>query len=263
MLVFAAHVPHTPLLLSTVGRENTEALVKTSEALKIVAEELYAARPEVVFILAEHGNPSTNAFAVNLNDKYKTDLSEFGDLATKIEYASELAEVDKIQRLVRRAQIPFTMFSEPSLGHAVAVPLITLTGKLKKITVLPLYAASELSAKQHFEFGQTLREIILASDKRIAVISAGDLSHALSSDAPAGLRPEGAEFDAAARQAVNSVTASGLLQLDPTTITQAAECAYYSILIILGILEGANVRPKELCYEAPFGVGYLTVQFHL
>lgn len=263
MLIFAAHVPHTPLLLSTVGRKNTEALKKTSEALKIVAEELYASRPEVVIVLAEHGNPSPKAFAVNLSDKYQTDLSEFGDLATKIEYPAELSEVDKLQRTVRKLQIPFTLFSNPLLDHAMSVPLITLTERLKKITVLPLYAAEELSAKVHFEFGQALREIILASDKRIAIISAGDLSHALSSDAPVGLRPEGVEFDTAVRQAINNVTASGLLQLDSTTITQAAECTYHSILIVLGILERTNVRTEELCYEAPFGVGYLTVQFHL
>ncbi|MFA6131582.1 MAG: class III extradiol dioxygenase subunit B-like domain-containing protein [Patescibacteria group bacterium] len=263
MLVFAAHVPHTPLLIPAIGRENTEALKKTEEAVKIVAEELYAARPEVIIVVAEHGNPTPNSFAINLNDKYQTDLSEFGDLATKNEYLSELAGIDNLQRFVRSYQIPFTLFSESAFGHAVAVPLIKLTEKLKKFTVLPLFAASELSAKKHFELGQLLRENISSSNKRVAIISAGDLSHALSSDAPAGLRPEGAEFDAAVRQAVNNVTASGLLQLDEQTVIKAAECAYRPILITLGLLGGLNVRSEELCYEAPFGVGYLTVQFHL
>jgi len=263
MLVFAAHVPHTPLLIPSIGRENTELLKKTQEALKIVAEELYATRPEVVVILAEHGNPASNAFAINLNDKYQTDLSDFGDLVIKNEYISELAGIDRLQRFVRHSQIPFTLFSDPSLGHAVAVPLITLTEKLKKITVLPLFAANELSAKAHFELGQNLREIFSASEKRIAVISAGDLSHALSSNAPAGLHSEGLEFDTAVRQALNNVTASGLLQIDEKIITQAAECAYHPILIALGLLEGVSVRSEELCYEAPFGVGYLTTVFHL
>lgn len=263
MLVFAAHVPHTPLLLPTIGRENTGALQKTQDALKIVAEELYAARPEVILILAEHGNPTPEAFAINLNDYYQTDLSEFGDLATKQEYAPDLCCVDKLQRLLRYLEIPFTMFSNFSLDHAVAVPLIMLTEKLKKFTVLPLFAASKLSAKEHFDFGQALQEAVIASDKRVAVISAGDLSHALSSESPAGLRSEGAAFDKALRQAVKSVTASGLLQLDANIVTKAAECTYRPFLIMLGLLEGTNVRPEELCYEAPFGVGYLTVQFHL
>lgn len=263
MLVFAAHVPHTPLLLPTVGRENTEALKKTSEALKIVAEELYAAQPEVLLILAEHGNPLPNAFTVNLNDGYQTNLSDFGDLTTKREFTSELSIVDRLQSFIRRSNLPFTMFSDPSLGHAVAVPLIILTEKIKKNSILPLFAAPRLSPKEHFEFGRILKEVIISSDKRVAVISAGDLSHALSSNAPAGLRPEGLEFDETLRQAIKNLTASGLLQIDADFLTKAAECAYRPILIMLGLLEGTKAVSEELCYESPFGVGYLTVQFHL
>jgi aromatic ring-opening dioxygenase LigB subunit len=263
MLIFAAHVPHTPLLLPSIGRKNTEALKKTTKALKIVAEELYATNPEVIVVLTEHGNPSPEAFAANLNNFYRTDLSEFGDLATKIEYTPEIRCLDQLQRLARHSEIPFTLFSDPSLGHAVAVPLIFLTEKLKKITVLPLFAAARRPAKEHFDFGQLLREAVAASDKRVAVVSAGDLSHALNSEAPAGLRPEGKKFDAAFRQAMKNITASGLLQLDTETLTKAADCAYHPGLIILGLLEGTKIRPEELCYEAPFGVGCLTVQFHL
>lgn len=263
MLIFAAHVPHTPLLLPTVGQENIEALKKTRQALKIVAEELYAARPEVIIVLVGHGNPSPEVFSANLNDSYQTNLNEFGDLVTKIDFRSEPCCLDKLQRHFRRSNIPFTLFSDPSLGHAIAVPLITLTEKLKKFTVLPLFTASRLSAKIHFEFGQHLREAVVVSDKRVAVISAGDLSHALSTEAPAGLRPEGAEFDAAVRQALQNTVASGLLQLDEDFVEKAAECAFRPIVATLGLLEGTKVRPEELSYEAPFGVGFLTVLFHL
>lgn len=263
MLIFAAHVPHTPLLLPTIGRENTEALKKTREALKIVAEELYAAHPDVLIILASHGNPSPDAFAVNLNDLYETNLSEFGDIATKLTYAPEAGTVDRLQRFARRSNIPFTLFSDSSLGHGLAVPLITLTERLKKIFIIPLFSATGLPAKTHFEFGQSLNELVSLSDLRLAVVSAGDLSHALSSKAPAGLRPEGALFDEAVRQAVKSIAASGLLQLDAEFVAKAAECAYYPVLIMLGLLDSIKVRPEELAYEAPFGVGYLTVIFHL
>jgi aromatic ring-opening dioxygenase LigB subunit len=262
-LVFAAHVPHTPLLLSTVGRENTAVLKKTIAATKILSEELYAARPDVVLIMSGHGNPSPEVFAVNLNNHYKTNLDEFGDLSTKIGYPPEICCVDRLQRFIRRSNLPFTLFSDPSLGHATAIPLILLTEKLKKFSVLPIFSAPKLEPKKHFEFGQALREVILSSDKRVAVISAGDLSHALSTEAPAGLRPAGVKFDHLIREAAKSVTASGLLQLEKEFLQQAAECAYRPILIILGLLEGARVKSEELSYEAPFGVGYLTVQFHL
>jgi len=263
MLVYAAHVPHTPLLLPTIGRENTDVLKKTNEALKIVAQELYAARPEVLIILAGHGNPSPEVFALNLNNSYQTDLSEFGDLTTKKNFTCELGCADQLQRFLRHSHMPFTLFSNQSLSYTVSVPLIKLTEKIKTLSILPIFSAPKLSPKKHFEFGQLLKEIVATTDKRVAVISTGDLSHALSTNAPAGLHTEGAEFDENIREALKSVTVSGLLQLDPELIAKASECAYQPILMLLGLLEGANIRPEELSYEFPFGVGYLTVQFHL
>ncbi|MFH1253022.1 MAG: class III extradiol dioxygenase subunit B-like domain-containing protein [Candidatus Uhrbacteria bacterium] len=261
MLVFAAHVPHTPLLLPTVGRDNTEKLKKTTQALKIVAEELYAARPEVIFLISGHGNPTPEIFTVNLNNSYQTNLSEFGDLATKLEYLPELSCVDALQKNSRRAKLPFSVFSEPNLGHATAIPLIMLTEKFKKITVLPFFTAPNLSTKNHFKLGRVLKEVIHLSNKRIAVISAGDLSHALNNQAPAGLRPEGKKFDLAVRGAVKTAVASGLLQLDDELINRAAECALRPIITLFGLLDGVDIRTEELCYEAPFGVGYLTAWF--
>ena len=263
MLVYAAHVPHTPLLIPTVGRENTEVLKKTNEALKIVAQELYAARPEVLIILAGHGNPSPEVFALNLSNTYQTNLSEFGDLTTKIDYSCELGCADRLQRFLRRSNMPFTLFSNSKIDYSTSVPLIKLTEKIKKFSVLPIFSAPKLSPKKHFEFGQLLKEIVSTTEKRVAVISAGDLSHALSSQAPAGLHPEGAEFDKSIRESLTSVAVSGLLQLSPELITKSSECAYQPVLMLLGLLEGTNVRSEELCYEFPFGVGYLTVQFHL
>lgn len=263
MLVFAAHIPHTPLVLPSVGREYIEELKKTRDALKIVAEELYATQPEVIIILAGHGNPTPEVFSANFNNFFNTDLAEFGDLVTKLKYPSEISCLDKLQRLARHSEIPFTLFSDPSLGHAVAVPLITLTEKLKKFSVLPLFTAPDLSAKAHFEFGKILKEIIAASDRRVALISSGDLSHALTKKSPAGLKPEGKKFDDAMREATKNINASGLLQLDPKFIKKASQCAYLSTLALLGVLEGTNTKAEELSYEAPFGVGYLTVMFRI
>lgn len=262
MLVFAAHVPHTPLLLPTVGKEHVEILKKTLNALKNLSEELYAVQPEIIFVIADHGNPFPQTFSINLPSSFKTNFSEFGDLTTKINYLPELGLTDNLQRHLRKMHLPFSMFSEPSLNYATAVPLVVLTSKLKKITILPFLTATNLTAKEHFSCGQILKEIINASNKRIAVISAGDLSHTLSSEAPAGLKPEGKIFDTAVREAIKTITASGLLQLEDTIITSSAECAYLPLLVLLGLLEGTGVRTEEICYETPLGVGYLTAHFH-
>jgi MEMO1 family protein len=46
---------------------------------------------------------------------------------------------------------------------------------------------------------------------------------------------------------------------------KAAECGLSSFCFSLGILEesGTNYQPEILSYQAPFGVGYLVVNFKL
>ena len=46
-------------------------------------------------------------------------------------------------------------------------------------------------------------------------------------------------------------------------IAEAGECGLKSIVILLGILDGINYKPRLLSYEGPFGVGYLVMQFEL
>jgi aromatic ring-opening dioxygenase LigB subunit len=262
MLVFAAYTPHTPLLLPGIGKQHLEKLLSTRGAMDHLAEELYAVRPETIVLVSGHGAHFPGAYSVNLHDHYQVNLSEFGDLTTHEEYRPDLAFIDRLQREVRRAQMPMKLFSDPVLDYGSAVPLLVLADRLPGVKIVPI-SYSGLPPKSHLEFGRHLKEIIQASQARIAVVASGDLSHALSADAPAGLRREGKSFDTAVREAVANVSVSKLLALDPKVVHRAAECGYRPLLILMGLMEGMNVKPEELVYESPFGVGYLVAHFHL
>ena len=71
-----------------------------------------------------------------------------------------------------------------------------------------------------------LKEKIMDFNKRVAVIASGDLSHALSTDAPAGFNPAGAEFNAKIQELLSSRNTTGLLNLDPTLVQNASECGF-------------------------------------
>ncbi len=256
MLIFTAFTPHTPLLLPSIGKEHLESLVSTRGAMDHLAEELYALHPETIVVISGHGAQFQEAFSVNLHDHYRADFSEFGDLTTTETFEPDLAFIDTLQRTARRRQIPFTLFSDPVLDYGTSVPLLTLAERLHKVNIVPL-SYSGLPAKTHFEFGRSLKEVVHGSTRRVAVIASGDLSHALSSDAPAGLRPEGKVFDETVRAAIQSQAPAKLLSLDPAVVERAAECGYRPLLILLGLLDGTRVTPDELVYESPFGVGYL------
>lgn len=262
MLVHAAFTPHTPLLLPSIGKENVKRLQATTDAMKRIAEDLYVASPETIVIVSAHSAMHPSAFSVNLHDAYEVDLSEFGDLGTAREFLPDIALIDTMQRSLRRHQQPLTLDSDAALDYGTAVPLLLLTENLRNVRIVPI-SYSGLDAKAHFTFGRALKHVLADSSKRIALIASGDLSHALSSEAPAGHKPEGEQFDRAVRQALEQHSASALLTLDPAVVEAASECAYRPLLVFLGALERTHVDPEVLSYESPFGVGYLAAQFHV
>lgn len=261
MIVFAAFTPHSPLLLPTIGKAHAEKTAPIRRAFQRLAEDLYAARPDTIVVISGHGSREPRAFSINLHDHYRTDLREFGDLTTSNEYQPDLGLIDAIQRGTRRTKIPFTLFSDPALDYGTSVPLLLLAERLPDVRIVPV-SYCDLDAKTHFEFGRTLRDLIERSNRRVAVIASGDLSHALGSDAPAGFHIEGLAFDETVRDVVTSCAASKLLKMKPREIKAAAECGFRPLVTLLGLLDGRCVESEELAYESPFGVGYLVAQFH-
>lgn len=263
MIVFAAFTPHTPLLIPSIGKDRLQALADTDAAMTTLAEELYLSHPDTIVIIASHKAMYEDAFAGNLHTQYVADLSSYGDLGKHRSFRPHLGFIDTMQRHLRRSHVPFTLHSVSELDHGCAVPLLRLTERLPNIRIVPLTYAEPLTAKEHVAFGKQLSEVFAKSSDRIAVIASGDLSHALSKDAPAGLRPEGKQFDTLVCNAVQQGSLSSLMQADEAMVAAASECALRPLLVLLGILDRMHVEPEILAYEHPFGVGYLTARFHL
>lgn len=263
MITFAAFTPHSPLLLETIGKENTKALQATLNAMHQLSEELYASRPDVLLTISTHRGAHKNAFSLNMHDEYFVDFQEFGDHGTQGEFTPDIELMTQIQRRMRNETIPFTLDSDASLDYGVGIPLTLLANTLPLThTIVPI-AYSFLSSKSHVEFGRILKDVCARSSKRIAIIASGDLSHTLSSDAPAGFHPSGEEVDQAVLKSIENMSLSQLLSMNETQLEESQECAHRPLLILFGILEKMPIRPEILSYEHPFGVGQLVTQFHL
>ncbi len=256
-LVFAAFSPHPPLSIPAIGHDATQQLKQTIAALQQLEQDLYAAKPDTIVIISPHGPILTDSFVINLSHRYITDLSEFGDLGTKLEFKPNVRFIEDFRSHLK-GELPVTVTSEPQLDYGAAVPLYHLTPHLPPFTIVPL-SYSLLDYATHLRFGQVLKEQISSTNQRIAVIASGDLSHRLSKDSPAGFDPAGAELDAKITAAVRGRSVTELLALDRDLIDRAAECGLRSLFMLLGILTDTNYQPQILAYEAPFGVGYLTV----
>lgn len=261
MIVFAAFTPHTPLLLPTVGKNARRKLKLTVSAMERLADKLRAATPDTIVTISAHATQHEEAFSANLHDAYRVDLREFGDLATTRAFSPNLGLIDAIQRATRQEGIGFTLNSDALLDYGSSVPLVVLVPTQTTAPRIAPVSYSGLGPKEHLAFGRTLKNVFANRPERIAIIASGDLAHCLSSDAPAGFRPEGSVFDEAVCQAVRQGSATQLLTLDPGIVERSAECGYKPLLTLFGILEHVHVVPELLSYEAPFGVGYLVAYF--
>ncbi|MBM3204783.1 AmmeMemoRadiSam system protein B [Candidatus Uhrbacteria bacterium] len=262
MIVFAATVPHSPLLISTIGKEHRETLAKTIQAYAEVEQALYIAKPETLVILSPHAQMYPDAFSGNVSDIFVGQLKEFGDHGTTVEARVDFLLLDHLHRAMREENVPFTLTSQPELDYGFTIPLLLLTSHLKNWKLIPL-ATSLLDARMHYEFGRQLKRVLHAEERRVAVIASADLSHHANANAPEGATAEGQQFDATVREKLKALDAPGLLAMDQSLVEKAGQCGYKPILSLLGSLEHINCQAKELCYEAPFGVGYLTERFDI
>jgi len=263
MLSFAAITPHPPIIIPAIGRENLTIVEKTVEAMKKLEKIFLEVNPEIVIIISPHGPIFTDAFCLNLSDKFKGNFRQFGDFTTdEMNFVGNLELTYRLRKKLAVAEIPLNLITEVELDHGSLIPLYYLTRNLKNFSIIPV-GYSLLDFQKHFEFGEKIKEEIISSNKRVAVIASGDLSHRLTFDAPAGYSPKGKIFDQKLVNLIKKKNTKTIMKLDPDLIEEAGECGLRSIIMLLGILKNLNYQPEILSYEGPFGVGYLVANFKL
>lgn len=260
-IVFSSIVPHPPILIPPIGKENINQLKATSIAYLKLEHSLYASQAETIIIISPHGNSQEKAFTINLSHEFICDFEEFGDLTVKFSLNGDTALAHKIKEK-SETEIPIQLISQKNLDHGSSIPLYLLTRHLPKIKIIPIYY-SGLDLNAHYNFGKMIKNKLLNSSARVAVIASGDLSHKLSKNAPAGYSPKGKKFDKKLIGCLLKKQTEKIIKFNPELISGAGECGLKSIIILLGILDGIKYKPRLLSYESPFGVGYLTMNFEL
>lgn len=260
-IVFSAIVPHSPLLLPSVGKENTHRLAATIKAYKKLEEDLYASQAEVVIIISPHGKGHSSAFTMNLSPKFIGTFEEFGDFTTKLELTGDVGHAYKIREKMETS-VPLQLTTIAKLDHGSSIPLYMLAAHLPQLKIIPIYY-SGLDLDAHYKFGQLLKNELLTHKTKFAVIASGDLSHRLTKNAPAGYSPKGKKFDKKMIDLLQNQQTSEILAIDKHVVREVSECGLKSIAILLGTLEGIKYESQLLAYEFPFGVGYLTMNFKI
>jgi MEMO1 family protein len=261
-LVFAAITPHPPIIIPGVGsRDDLIKFQKTTRAMEKLTQCWQEAKPDTTLIISPHAPIDDKHFAINTSAQVQASWTEFGAATPpyRLSVDSDLVDILQSTTGLQNLLIPY---QSRELDHGSSVPLHYILRRNKNCPIISL-SFSNLSLEKHFAYGQKLAEVIAKSDKKIAVIASGDLSHALTPKAPAGFSAQGKIFDDYLVKSVRENNLSKLVNTDKTLLAAAAECGLRSFVILAGILENSEYSARIFSYEAPWGVGYLVANFKI
>lgn len=268
-LVWAGLMPHPPLMIPEVGRGQESRIKDTLAAARKLAADLQAAAPEVIVLITPHGAVFSDAIAINVKPVLAGDMGQFGAPGVKISKKNDLRLAAKITRAALQHQIAVAELDDDlsreygvstRLDHGAVVPLYFLEEAGLEYALVHI-AMGILPREELYLFGKVLQEAIGEVATRAAVLASGDLSHRLTPEAPAGYHVKGREFDAELQRLLATADVKGLMEMPPQLVEQAGECGFRPILMMLGALDGYDVKPEILSYEGPFGVGYMIASF--
>lgn len=270
-LVGCALMPHPPIMIPEVGRDELVKIKATVSAAEKVAQMVKENNPQTIVLITPHGPVFEDAASITVHPRLRGTLAAFGVPDVALGFETDGLLVRHILKKADRLGIHLVELTDDlakthrfslQLDHGALVPLYYLSqagfkGQLVHISI------GMLPYEEMYTFGKAVQSAIGTVDKRVAVIASGDLSHRLTPEAPAGYDPMGAEFDRQVIEAVKNVDVKTLLNMDRELIERAGECGLRPIFFLMGVLGGLDASAQILSYEGPFGVGYAVAWFEL
>jgi len=252
----AVIMPHPPILVPEIGKKQLELAKQSSRALAELVKKIKGQQFDTVIVITPHGEVGQASVPIYTSHVFEGSFSMFGLPKPVLNFRGE---PDLARQIIKSCDFASSC-NTSLLDHGALVPLSFLKPVLNKATILPIAIAYMPLAKL-FEFGQSLAKIIKVSDKKVLLVASADMSHRLASNSPNGYSPRGKEFDEQLVQLVKNHDVKGLLNFDQPLADEAGQDALWSIAMLLGSLDGLNVKHQVLSYEGPFGVGYMVAEF--
>jgi MEMO1 family protein len=257
--------PHPPIMVDEVGGQEARVTQSSADAMRRLGELLERFAPQTLVVISPHAPSFADAFTVTTSPHLHGDLSAFRAPGVVHDVDGDPALAAAIIEEAVAAGLPAVPREEhglrlgPELDHGVLVPLHFLDPGARYDLVVVSFTS--LSPEDHAAFGRAIRRAAARTGRRIALVASGDLSHRLTSTAPAGYSPRAHFFDEELVRLLARDDFHAVATMDTDLREEAGECGWRSFLILGGYLEGSDAVPRVLSYEGPWGVGYLTAAF--
>ena len=263
-------MPHPPLIIPNVGKGEEKKIQSTIDACNQVGKEVSNLKPETIVIITPHGTMFSDAIAISNEEYIEGDFSQFKDFDTHIEgkidkdFNKELINICNNESIAAAgidSNILRKYNIEYELDHGAMIPMYFINKYYKDYKIVHItYTA--LNDIELYKFGMAIRKSAENLNKKIVLIASGDLSHRLTKDGPYEYSPDGSKFDKALLESLEKGDILSIFNMDKCVVENAGECGLRSVFIMLGAMEGEEVKGRLLSYEGPFGVGYGVMSFN-
>lgn len=257
-LVAAAIIPNSPILIPTIGDFDTrEKLKKTISSINTIKENFEKIKPDTIIIISPRINKFKNSFCINISENFNGDFINFGELKTNINLKGDIGLVLNLREDEKDEDIK--IITQSKLDYELSVPLYFITQNIKP-RIIPI-DSSNLNLKNHFEFGKKMKDVLLDTNKKIAIIASANLSCRSKKESPLGYTKKAEMFNKKIIELLETKNKTGIINMKEHLIKDVAEYGIKPITTLMGILNEVNYKPETLSFEDPIGIGYLTMNF--
>lgn len=264
-VVLCGICPHPPVMVPWVGQMDAEKVKETQYAMIELGGRIRDEGVDTVVIISPHAPVFQDVIGINTKPALEGGFEKFGARFLKFELENDLPLVAEIKKQAVDLNLQVLELNDDiarryglslELDHGVTVPLFFME-EIGAIKPLVHVAMSVAPPEELYRFGLAVRKASDVLGRNVAVLASGDLSHCLTTDAPAGYSERGEEFDLELKRLLEAADIEGIIGMDQNLVREAGECGYRSIVMMLGALDGYDIKSNVLSYEGPFGVGYL------
>lgn len=264
-------MPHPPIAIAEVGKGEEKKIQDTLDSFMNISKEISGIKPETIVLITPHGMLFSDAISISNESDISGNFSKFGvsDVTMDIDIDLELTE--EIINTSQEKDIPVVGLNTPilrkynrryELDHGAMVPLYFINKNYTNYKIVHI-TYGMLSDVELYKFGMIIKESISKLNKKSVIIASGDLSHKLKEEGPYSYSPEGEKFDKELINLLQEGNVKDVFAMDKCMVEEAAECGLRSIYILLGSLNGKDIKGELLSYEGTFGVGYGIMKFNV
>ncbi|WP_297421382.1 AmmeMemoRadiSam system protein A [Clostridium sp.] len=257
-------MPHPPIVIPDIGKGEEKKIEETSLACNKIGREVADLKPDTIIIITPHATMFSDAIAISDEETISGDLSQFRcanikmdipidkEFNIKLGTACHLEGIPSVlvnSELLRRYNVSY------ELDHGTIVPLYFINKYYNEYKLVHI-TYSMIGDINLYKFGMEIKKAAEELNRKAIVIASGDLSHKLKEEGPYSYSPYGEKFD---RELLNNLEKGDVIKsfnMNKTMVEEAGQCGLNSVYILLGSMEGKEIKGELLSYEGTFGVGY-------